>query len=681
MDRAGREELLAAQARPLAELACALLGDGMQAAQVVRTACDPLRRRRPGRRSPDGLREAALRAVLRAARRSRGPWVRTDPLAPVPGSAREVLALRATVGLPLPAVAHLLDLPLGVVAAREAEGLRAAGCADLDALRTALRPWLDAEAVGEAGGEAAGQAPAPARAPSRPRTLAGLVAVAVLAAGGVLLVDAAPVAGPAARAVRVDAPEPEPLPARPDPGATGCADPRLEALCERPSPPPSLPGVALRGDTPFWPFTGDREAADWAAGQASRPWAADPVQVAQRLVDDLLALRGVRARGVGGGLVALQSGGREVGRVRLVRLGRGDTRPWSVVAVESPAVALDDVGELAPGAPARGTAGGPVDVRLLTPQGRELARAPALDRPLRWAPGWSVAALVAVRRDGTGLALRPVRRAGAVDPGVPAPGATFVGLVDGAVRLLDALDGRALLQVSDPEAGARDSDPSRGGRDAVVFVRTEADGCTSTVLRAALDRGAGGTTVERARLVRRLPRLSPSAQWLGWVEAPCTGGAGTLLLRGPDGRVRRLPLGTLAVSRLDVRDDGSAVLQLRGPDRVLDLPPGATALGAPLVPRPGCRDTAASATAAAALVWERCGDTARPVLVGRDGVRVPAGEPGPPVLESAVVEAPDGPLLLARTTTGAVVRSVGGRLVPVLPPCLRRPGCVTALDW
>ncbi len=251
---------------------------------------------------------------------------------------------------------------------------------------------------------------------------------------------------------------------------------------------------------------------------------------------------------------------------------------------------------------------------------------------------------------------------------------------NGSVRLHDALTGEVVLQVSTPSGGARDSDPARGGRDAVVYVRTEADGCTTSVLRAALDRGAGGTTVERAPLVRRLPRLSPSGQWLGWVEAACDGGPGTLLLRGPDARVRRIPLGTRAVSRLDVRDDGSAVLQLRGPDRVVDLPAGATAL-VPALPVPaGCTGTAAAAAPLAALVWERCGATATPVLHAR-GSRQVLGPAGPPVLESAVVEAPDGLLVLARTGAGAVVRLVGGRQVTVVDPCLRAPGCVTTLDW
>ena len=678
MRRLARQQALVTWSRDLEPLAAMLLGDPAQAGAVVSDVRVRLGGRGWGRpRTAEGLRDAAVRAVLRAARRQRSPWRRDDPLARPTGPLREVLALRLTVGGPPPAVAHLLDLPVGTVVSREADGLRQAGVPDLAALRTQVTAWQQAH-------------PAPVAGPTTPaagapaRTVVGLLAAAAVAGAAVLLVAAMPAPDRSPVPTRPEPPEVRPLPPLPRATTKGCADPRAEALCARPPtsrPLPAAEGADVRQGLPFWPFATDRAAADWAADPSALPWAGDAGQVAQHLVDDLLAVPRVRARVIGGGLVSLVGGSGEVGRVRLVRLGRGALRPWSVVGVESAAVALEPVASLSPGTPVRGSAGGPVDVRLLTPAGRELGRAAGLGLPLRGAADWSVAAVVARRRDGSGLALQPVRRSGSVDPGLPAPGATFVSLVDGTVRLHDALDGTMLLQVSSPEGAARDSDPSRGGRDAVVFVRTEADGCTSSVLRAALDRGAGGTTVQPAPLVRRLPRLSASAQWLGWVEAPCTGGDATLVLRGPDARVRRLPLGDLAVSRLEVRDDGGAVVQLRGPDRVLVLPAAATALPAPLAPPAGCRDTAASAAADAVLVWERCGSTARPVLVSRDGTRSPLGPPGPPILESAVVASGDGPLVLARTATGAVVRLVAGRLVPVLPACRAAPGCVTSLDW
>lgn len=651
MQRSGRQARRAAVLhglhRDLVRLAALLVGEPDLAPHVVASA-------RVRGRSPEALPARARLAVLRTARRTASPWTRRDPLAAVPPAAREVLALRATTDLSVPAVAHLLDVPVGAVLAREEQGLAAAGYADLPALRAVLESWLAQVPLAAAGEQ-----------PAAPRVRSGLAAaaLAVVAVLALVLPDAVP--GPAAvpQAVRQQV---APRPARPSPGcATG------DDLClATPSPSPRAASPVA-----WWPFADDRAAADWAVEDGGRSWAADPVEVARRAAG-LLRLRGVRVRAVGGGLVALRADGVPAATVRLVRLGRGARRPWSVVSVRSPGLVLTDPGPLAPATPVTGTGSGAL--RLLAPDGAVLAAAPALGAPLPWARPWTAAAVVA--QGPAGLALQAVRRAGDRDPGVPAPGTAFLTATGGSVRLHDALSGEQLLQVSGPTAGARDSDPGRGGRDGVVFVRTEADGCTTTVLRAALDRGAGGTTVQRAALRRRLPRLSPSAQWLGWVEQPCGGGPGALVLRGPDARVRRVPVAAQDVDGLDVRDDGGAVVQLRSPDRAVVLAPGATALPAPLPVRAGCRATAAAAAGDAVLVWERCGPTATPVLL-RGAARTVLGRPGRPVATSAVVVAPDGPLVLARTADGAVARLVAGRLVDVLAPCLRAPGCATSADW
>lgn len=684
MRRAERARLLAGCRRELTDLAAALGGDPLLARELVERV---LGRAWPSRGDADRVLLRLRRAVVRAGRRVRSPWTRDDPLGAAVAVDREVLALRVVCGLPLAAVAHLLDLPVGRAGARETSGLAATGCADLDDLREQVRVWLD-------------DAPPDPGPPPRPRAAVqavGLAGVAVLGVVAVLLVAAVPLRPPDdVREVHVRLPGvvlPARLPARtPAPAPTGTACPLgSDALCELDRPAtgvlPSAEGVDPRSGTPFWPFTTEREATDWAVDAGSRSWALDPVQVAVRLARDLLRLPGVDGRLLGGGQVALERGGQPLGTVRLVRLGRGADRPWSVVGVTSAQVQLLGPRSVWPGAPSEGRAEGPVLVRLVTTSGTTLGRAP-LGHPLPWrSSAWSVGALVALGPDGQGLALQPVRRVGAVDPGVPAPGSTFVSVADGRVQLQDALSGAVLLPLSSPPPATYDHDPSRGGRDGVVFVRDEPDSCTTTVLRAALDGGPTGVLVPRRRLARRLPRLSPAGHVLGWVEAPCGRGPATLALRGPDGRERRLALGGLAVDGLDVRDDGSAVLQAARPARVLLLPPGARSLSAalPALPAPrGCAYPAAAAVPdGATVLWRRCAGVLGAVAVLRrpDGAVRELGRSPRDVVSTSVVQAPDGPLVLARTDTGAVARLVAGRLVDVQGPCRDTSGCPSEADW
>ncbi|MCW2777624.1 MAG: hypothetical protein JWN17_1349, partial [Frankiales bacterium] len=368
MRRTPRAALLSPHRRALTELAALLVGEPDLAAGVVAGAA------RGRSRTPEALLAAARRSVLRTARRTASPWTRCDPLAAVPRPEREVLALRATTELSLPAVAHLLDLPLTTAVTREAQGLAVVGCPDAEALRELLRPWLAqvplepavVPAVRRSGGLRSGLA------------VAGLAVVAVLA---VVVPDAVP--APAVRpAVQAEV---APRPARPVPGCRTGDD-----LCA-PTPGPRPQAVAPLA---FWPFATDRQAADWAVDDGGRPWAADPVEVARRLGTDLLGLRGVRVRAVGGGVVTLRADGVPGATVRLVRLGRGARRPWSVTQVVSPGLVLADPGPLAPTTPVTGT--GTAALRLLAPDGAVLGRAPALGGPLPWRRVWSSAAVVAV---------------------------------------------------------------------------------------------------------------------------------------------------------------------------------------------------------------------------------------------------------------------------------------------
>ena len=504
-------------------------------------------------------------------------------------------------------------------------------------------------------------------------SLAGVVAVAGAAALTVSATDDGTVSpNPAARET-----------VRPEPSTTACTG----GLCPEPRPSPSVPlsGVTTSGDgVPVWPFTTDAQAADWVTAPGARTWAADPVQVVQHLVDDLLDLPGATAVGTSSRgdvvRVVVKVGARPVSTVAVEQVGRTPEGPWSVTG----AVA-EDVGIRTPGdgdtvkspLAVTGTVSGydeSVRVRLVASSGAALAEtfAPAgADQPwsasLRFAStDWSVAALVASTADGNGglraLGLIPVRRGGAAAPGTPAAGSTLLAVVDRHVVLADVLSGRTLRQLSYPPADATDSDPDRGGEDGVVWVRTRGDGCTSMVVRAGLANGAAGITADAKPLRRRLPALSEGGRSLAWVESACSDGAAeTVVVRGPDARFTTTAVAPGPVSSLDVHDDGTLLVTIGA--RTYTLPDGASTfdLARPLAAMPGCSVVAPAWDGDVPTAWQRCADGSRQARFTANGALGPTG----PAIAAAPEQTSiaDGQVLLV--VAGRPARLSEGRLVEV----------------
>jgi hypothetical protein len=470
--------------------------------------------------------------------------------------------------------------------------------------------------------------------------------------------------------------------AQPSPTSTACSG----GLCSEPRPSPSLPltGVTTSGDgIPVWPFTSDAQAADWVAAPGDRTWAADPVQVAQHLLDDVLALPGTAVGTAGGGdvvRVVVRAGGRPVSTVQLEQVGRGPNGPWAVTGASA-----EDVGITTP------DAGGSVESPL-TVTGRvtgvdesvhvqllagstQLAdgHAPAgAEQPwsqlLRWSSTtWSTGAVVASTYDGKGdlhaLALTPVRRGGAGSPGVPAAGSTLLAVQDGHIVLADALTGKRLRQLSYPGDGDVDSDPGRGGTDGVVWVRTRGDGCTSSVIRIGLAHGPAGVTVEAKPRHRRLPALSAGGSRLAWVEGDCTPGAvESLVVRGPDARFVTVLEVPGHVTAIDVRDDGTALVGLS--DAAYVVPPGSTSFTAArrLTAAAGCTVSAPAWDDAVATAWQRCSDGSRLTRFAGDGRAVSTSPAvADPVSRMSVA---DGFVLVVRGD-GTPARFSEGRLTAV----------------
>lgn len=481
-----------------------------------------------------------------------------------------------------------------------------------------------------------------------------------------------------------------------------------DVLCAEDAPLPEVPmtsGVTTSGDaTPFWPFTDDREAAAWVRDPGARTWAADPQQVAQRLVDELLGLRGVTAGPVAETEVPLRRGPTLLGTVRLVQVGVGAGLPWSVASVRGDALGLvspRDGQRVGSPLAARGSGDGQVLVRLLDDTGTELARSTAAtttegwEASLDWSDlSWSTGAVVAT--SPTGLVLEPVRRAGSPGPGLPPAASTFVAVDAGTVVLHDARTGARLRQLSYP-GEAVDSSPSRGG-DSAVFVRRVAGRCADVLVRVSLGNGAAGVTVTDTGVRREHPSLSPDGRTLAWVERPCDAAGGELVVRGPDARERRVPLVServdlSGVQDVGLRDDGALVVE-KADGGVAVLGPGATSvdtavsLGGGIGP---CADTAVAWSGADLYLWRGCAGRRVGLLLEGPGFGNGLQSPSDPVaavLTTAVAQTETGPQVLVQLgdpdSPGPVVRVVDGRLVELYAnqACdSGAPGCLTDPVW
>ncbi|MDX6197796.1 MAG: hypothetical protein QOJ79_947 [Actinomycetota bacterium] len=400
-------------------------------------------------------------------------------------------------------------------------------------------------------------------------------------------------------------------------------------LCEEPKPSPSLSTTGVTTSAsgiPVWPFSTDAQAADWERHPGAQGWADDPVQVAQHLLADYLKLPGRAVPRTDddqdSAVVAVSAAGRTVARVRLVRVGRDQNGPWSVVGADAPSLSVTqprDGDEVSSPINIAGTAADPdtsVHVRLLatralgdghTMAGRDIP----WTHSLPWTGSdWSVAALVANTFDGKGdlhsVTITAVRRAGSSAPDVPAPGSVFVAIDQEHVVTVDALTGKQLRQLSYPPAGVVDTSPDRGGSDGVVWVRIQPDACTSSIIRVGLSHGPAGVTVDAKPIGRKLPSLSEGGRSLGWVEQPCGGSGNTLIVRGPDAKFSTTATSDVQIRDLDVRDDGYAVVWSE--NGVLIVPPGATTVSAGhLLRADGCSFHAPAWDGDQLIAWRLCG--------------------------------------------------------------------------
>lgn len=485
-----------------------------------------------------------------------------------------------------------------------------------------------------------------------------------------------------------------------------------DVLCAEPAPLPPVPTTSnvttSSPGTPYWPFSDDREAAAWVRDPGARTWAADPSAVAQHLVDDLLGLRDVTAGPVQGTEVPLRAAGRLVGTVSLVQVGVGAGLPWSVTSVVGTSVQVDgpDEGQ-GVGSPltATGSASGPVLLRLLDDAGTELSRGTAASGAEGWEASldwddlrWSTGALVAMTAGSpsTGLALTPVRRSGSPRPGLPPPGSTFVAVDGTAVVLHDARTGERLRELSYP-GDAVDSSPSRGG-DGVVFVRRRPDRCADVLLRVSLGKGATGLTAADVGRRREHPALSPDSRMLAWVERPCNSPGGDLVIRGADGRERRVPLVServdlSGVRDLGLRDDGTLLIE-KADGGVTVLADGATSVdtAVPLGAGSGdCSDAAPAWSGDDVYLWRGCEGRRVGLLLeapGYDnGLRAPTAAVAA-VRTTSVAQTTTGPQVLVQLgradAPGPLARVVDGRLVELYAnqACdTGGPGCLTDPAW
>jgi hypothetical protein len=454
------------------------------------------------------------------------------------------------------------------------------------------------------------------------------------------------------------------------PGNGATPQPSTPSPTPTPTPTQSTTGVSTSGNgIPVWPFTTDLQAADWAANKSSRPWASDPVAVTQHLMDDYLQLPGRAVQRTdndpGIAIVPVIAGGRTISQVRLERVGGDapdDPGPWSVTGATSASITVTqphDGDDVRSPISVTGTASDPdtsVHLRLMADRllgegyamaGREIP----WTHSLSWTGAeWSVAALVANTFNGKGdlsaVTITAVRRGTATAAGPALAGSSFLAIYKGHVVVVDAGNGAQLRQLSYPPSGAIDSTPDRGGEDAVVWVRTQADGCTSSIIRASLGREPAGVTVDQRRVARTLPALSADGRTLAWVERPCGGGQRSLIVRDADAKVTTTALSTEPILDLDVRDDGWAVVSV--PGRSLLVPPGATLVdnATPLEAAPGCVVTAPAWDATVVVAWQGCEGSWRQGRWDTDGAGTRTAEM-PQVSDPLHTAVDDGQLLVS----------------------------------
>jgi hypothetical protein len=490
--------------------------------------------------------------------------------------------------------------------------------------------------------------------------------------------------------------------ATPSPSAVPSADPDGSTT--------SVPG------TPFFPFTSDEQAADWAAAPGDKAWASDPVQVAQRLVDDLLQLEGVEAGPTSeNGFSPLTVGGALVARVQLAQLGTAPERPWVALRVLSADEGrLLEVTSPLPGntvtgvVRAAGTVVGvdeSVRLQLRSAAGELLAEESVMagsERP--WSASlaytstsWSLGVLTAMTssaKDGSvaRLVAVPVLRDASPTREVPGPTEAFVGEVDGVVGLYDATDGERLLQVSFPPAGYTDVAPRRAGTK-VLWLRLGRECSDRKVIQRDLATDVTATLVADQPLVPVLA-ASPDGRWTAWALRPgCESGETTVVVQGPDG-TREIGFGDGGeVSDLDLNDDGALLAEYAGEDggSMAFVPPGSRSIAeSGFDAEEGCLLFNPAFLDEQVVATEVCDpfDGTTPLRVVTMSVTGERLSETVTQLDSLPrVATADGQVLTQRfEPSGAIGRLVDGRFEAILeqPACretLEAKGCLTSVDW
>jgi hypothetical protein len=443
---------------------------------------------------------------------------------------------------------------------------------------------------------------------------------------------------------------------------------------------------------PVWPFVDDAQAADWKADPSSQPWASDPVQVTQHLVDEFLKLPGKATTRIadsnGSAVVEVSAGGRPVSQVHLVKVGAAGIGPWSVTHADSDNLSVtspSDGDDISSPLTVTGRVPGvdeSVHLQLLgdtrlaegfAPAGHDLPWTHLLSWP---DSSWSVAALSASTFNGKGdlsaITVTAVRRAAGQPVGPRAAGSALVAIEAGHVVSVDAATGQILRQVSYPGT-ATDSMPDGGGDSEVVWVRRKADGCSSAIVRAGAQ-GTAGFAVPFTSRRHRLPALSNDGSQLAWEDEGCDGSQALVIVRGPDGQQVTAASTDGKIGDLDVRNDGTALVT--GPGVWL-VPPGSAAVtdGRQLVAGSGCTLAAAAWDGQVPIGWQHCGDGWRLVRWSADGAIADGGQLVPGV-SSVTHTAVDSGQVLVVLSDGRVARLVNGALAE-----LPLPKTLSEVDW
>jgi hypothetical protein len=498
----------------------------------------------------------------------------------------------------------------------------------------------------------------------------------------------------------------------PTPTVTGSTAP-LPTVTSTPTPNGVAPQPADSWDGPaYWPFASAGDLENVADPVPS--WMQDGLEVGQRLVRDVLDLQGVTVSQTCVSCEALQLkvGSDDVGTVNLGHYTVHGKRVFTVVSIDGTDLTISS--------PKAGTAiSSPTKVtgriqgvdenvrlKLVAKDGGVVSQgaAPAgsavpWSANLSWtARDWETGAILATTgnaRDGAinRVTLTPVSRSGATTT------SSFAALVDGHVSLFDSTTGALVRQLTYPPAGKSDTGPTWSA-GTLAWVRiSAASACVNALDR--LDNGTASTVASSTSVRYSSLVLSPSADWLAWVETPCNGGDGgelVITVNGTEARRIAVPTGSV-VALYDVTDEGTLLLSTNdraasGPGVIGILPADATTLDnkvLPLQAASGCNLASGAAfEGSEPVAFESCGENVRLVRFTDKGARK-ASDPSFTGEPPTSVSVRDGQVLVwlfGGDMVGPVARYADGRVTIVIKndsaTCSSNAdlkGCAFAPDW